>query len=122
MVIVAAATWASKGFGLFRERIPKGAISLEVTHRPFTDSAIHLSLIVIFSTTGLVLWSFEPARQSLTTIQQVKPITSVHIMILEQRRDVGQIFPIHGRGLMNAHWPLHWRLSQPIRNESIMSS
>ena len=93
VAIVAAATWASYRFGLFRERIPRGAISHEVTHRPLTDSAIHLSLTVIFSNAGHVLWSFEPARQNLTTIQHVKPITSDHIMILEQQRDVGPDIP-----------------------------
>ena len=52
VAIVAAATWASYRFGLFRERVPRGAISHEVTHHPLIDSAIHLSLTVIFSNTG----------------------------------------------------------------------
>ena len=86
VAIVSASVWATYRFGLFRERIPRGSISHEVTHRPLTDSTIHVSVTVIFSNAGNVLWSFEPTNQNLTTIQQVKPLTSDRLTVLEQQR------------------------------------
>ncbi|MCH7801801.1 MAG: hypothetical protein IIC24_09705 [Chloroflexi bacterium] len=85
MAIVTASVWATYRFGLFRERVPRGVISHEVTHRPLTDSTIHLSVTVIFSNAGRVVWTFEPADRNLTTIQQVKPITSDQLTALEQQ-------------------------------------
>ena len=92
MAIVTAATWAAYRFGLFRERIPRGVISHEVTHRQLTDSTMHVSVSVIFSNTGHVLWSFGPSEQNHTTIQQIKPITSDELALIEQQREAHQDF------------------------------
>jgi hypothetical protein len=85
VAIVTAAGWASYRLGLFRDRIPRGVISHEVTHRPLTDNTIHLSVAIIFSNAGHVLWSFDPTEQNITTIQQLKPISPDQLTDIEQQ-------------------------------------
>lgn len=87
--IVGAGAWASYRFGLFRERVPRGTISHEITHRTLTDTTVHLSVTVIFSNTGRVVWSFEPDRDNRTTIQLVKPIDHKDLESLQERVAAG---------------------------------
>jgi hypothetical protein len=87
VAIVSAAVWATYRFGLFRERIPRGIISHEVTHRRLTNSTIHLSVTIIFSNAGHVLWSFDPTELNYTAIQKIRPLTSDELTVLEQQFD-----------------------------------
>ena len=90
VAIVGAGAWASYRFGLFRERVPRGTISHEITHRSLTDTTLHLSVTVIFSNTGRVVWSFAPERGNRTTIQQLKPIDHEDLTSLHDRIAAGE--------------------------------
>ena len=90
LALVGAGAWASYRFGLFRERVPRGTISHEITHRSLTDTAIHISVTVIFSNTGRVVWSFVPEQDNRTTIQLVKPIDQEYLESLQERVAAGE--------------------------------
>ena len=90
LAIVGAGAWASYRFGLFRERVPRGTISHEITHRSLTDTAIHISVTVIFSNTGRVVWSFAPEQSNRTTIQLVRPIAHEDLIALDDRVEAGE--------------------------------
>ena len=90
LAIVGAGAWASYRFGLFGERVPRGTISHEITHRTLTDTTIHVSVTVIFSNTGRVVWSFAPERGNQTTIQLVKPIDQEDLDSVQERVAAGE--------------------------------
>ena len=90
LAIVGAGAWASYRFGLFRERVPRGTISHEITHRSLTETTIHVSVTVIFSNTGRVVWSFVPEQDNRTTIQLVKPIDQEYLESLQERVAAGE--------------------------------
>jgi hypothetical protein len=90
LAIVGAGAWASYRFGLFRERVPRGTISHEITHRTLTETTIHISVTVIFSNTGRVVWSFAPERDNRTTILLVKPIDQEYLESLQERVAAGE--------------------------------
>ena len=90
VAILGAGAWASYRFGLFRERVPRGTISHEISHRPLTDTTIHISVTVIFSNTGRVVWSFAPEQRNRTTIQLVRPIDHEDLESLQDRLAAGE--------------------------------
>ncbi len=90
VAILVAGAWAYRRFGLFRERIPRGTISHEISHRRLTDTTVHLSVTVIFSNTGRVVWSFSPGRGNRTTIQLVRPISHEDLVRLHERVEAGE--------------------------------
>ena len=90
LAIVGAGAWASYRFGLFRERVPRGTISHEITHRTLTETTIHVSVTVIFSNTGRVVWSFAPEEGNRTTIHQVRPIDQEYLDSVQERVAAGE--------------------------------
>ena len=91
MAIVSVSVWATYRFGLFRERIPRGVISHEITHRRLTDNTVHVLVTVEFSNAGRVVWTFESEERNQTKIQLIKPITYEHLVQLHTQVGAGTV-------------------------------
>jgi len=88
IAIIAGGGWALHKFGLFRESVPRGNITHQVSHRYLNEYAVHLSVHVVFTNIGRVVWHLRP-KDGFTRIQQIKPIALDELLKFQQNIDDG---------------------------------